>query len=142
MFSKIKNLFLNKEFLKFLLVGVVNTLVGCGLMFLLYNVAHCDYWISSASNYIVGGIVSYFLNKYFTFKNQKKSLMQVLLFILNLVICYVIAYVLAKALIYKVFDQYSITVKDNIAMFAGMCLYTGLNFIGQKLLVFKEDKNE
>lgn len=52
--------------LKFLLVGVVNTIVGTGLMFLLYNVFSVSYWISSAANYIVGSIVSYFLNKYFT----------------------------------------------------------------------------
>ena len=54
--------------LKFLLVGVVNTLIGTGTMFLLYNLAHCSYWVSSAANYVVGGIVSFFLNKYFTFR--------------------------------------------------------------------------
>ena len=37
---------------KFLLVGVFNTLVGCGTMFLLYNLAGCSYWLSSAANYI------------------------------------------------------------------------------------------
>ena len=47
--------------LRFLLVGVVNTLVGAGIMFLLYNLAGCSYWLSSAANYIVGGVVSYFL---------------------------------------------------------------------------------
>lgn len=46
--------------LKFLLVGVFNTLVGCGTMFLLYNLAHCSYWFSSAANYVVGSIVSFF----------------------------------------------------------------------------------
>ena len=29
---------------KFLLVGVANTLVGSGVMFLLYNLAHVHYW--------------------------------------------------------------------------------------------------
>ena len=56
--------------IKFLMVGVINTLVGTGLMFILYNVFSVNYWISSASNYIVGSIVSYFLNKYFTFQNK------------------------------------------------------------------------
>ena len=54
------------------MVGVINTLVGTGLMFILYNVFSVNYWISSASNYIVGSIVSYFLNKYFTFKNKER----------------------------------------------------------------------
>ena len=56
--------FFDPSMLRFLLVGVVNTLVGAGIMFLLYNLAGCSYWLSSAANYIVGGVVSYFLNKY------------------------------------------------------------------------------
>ena len=45
---------------KFLLVGVINTLVGTGTMFGLYNCLGCSYWVSSAGNYIVGSIaVSY-----------------------------------------------------------------------------------
>ena len=67
--------------LKFILVGIVNTLVGTGVMFLLYNVFHTGYWIASASNYIVGSVVSYFLNKYFTFQNKQKSVRMVILFL-------------------------------------------------------------
>ncbi len=58
---------------KFLLVGVINTLVGTGTMFGLYNCLGCSYWVSSAGNYIVGSIVSYFLNKYFTFKKSSEK---------------------------------------------------------------------
>lgn len=64
--DKIKNI-LDVTFWKFVLVGIVNTLVGTAVMFAAYNVLHLSYWISSASNYVVGSIVSYFLNKYFTF---------------------------------------------------------------------------
>ena len=39
--------------LRFILVGVINTLVGTVIMFGLYNLAHCSYWVSSASNYIL-----------------------------------------------------------------------------------------
>ncbi len=54
--------------LRFLLIGLVNTAVGCGTMFLLYNLAGCSYWISTTANYIMGGFVSFFLNKHFTLK--------------------------------------------------------------------------
>ncbi|MBR5260556.1 MAG: GtrA family protein, partial [Oscillospiraceae bacterium] len=60
--------FLDKTFLRFVAVGVVNTLFGSGIMFLFYNVFHFGYWISSASNYVFGSILSYFLNKHFTFR--------------------------------------------------------------------------
>ena len=48
-------------------------------MFGLYNLAglhtwgDTGYWISSAANYIIGSIVSFFLNKHFTFRNQEKG---------------------------------------------------------------------
>lgn len=71
--EKIKNM-LDITFWKFVLVGIVNTLVGTGVMFAAYNLLHLSYWVSSASNYVVGSIVSYFLNKYFTFQNKRKIL--------------------------------------------------------------------
>ena len=131
---------IDKQLLKFLLVGVINTVVGAGVMFLLYNLAHCDYWISSACNYVVGGILSYFLNKYFTFKNHEKSFKQIVLFIVNLTICYVIAYLGAKKAVYALFAAFPEKVRGNIALLTGMCLYTALNYFGQRLLVFSSRK--
>ena len=81
--NKIKK-WLDIRFLKFMVVGVINTVVGTAVMFIMYNVFHQSYWISSASNYVVGSILSYFLNKYFTFESKKKSLSQVLKFVLNI----------------------------------------------------------
>ena len=74
---------IDKTTIKFILVGIVNTLVGTGVMFLMYNLLHASYWISSASNYIIGSIVSYVLNKYFTFQNKEKSWKQLVKFALN-----------------------------------------------------------
>ncbi len=130
---------LDKKLLKFLLVGVINTIVGCGIMFLLYNVLGASYWISSACNYIAGGIVSYFLNKYFTFQNKEKSFKQILIFILNLALCYFLAYFCAKKSIYYLFANLSEKQRGNIALFTGMCLYTILNYLGQRFLVFNEN---
>ncbi len=134
---------IDKKFFKFLLVGIINTLIGAGVMFFLYNVIHTGYWFSSACNYIAGGIVSFFLNKYFTFSNHEKSIKQVIIFILNLVICYVIAYLIAKRAIYSILSAQTETIRGNVAMVCGMVLYTILNYIGQRLIVFAEkDKNE
>ena len=58
---------------KFLLVGVINTLVGTAIMFGLYNIAGCSYWVSSAANYVLTSILSFFLNKYFTFRSRERS---------------------------------------------------------------------
>ncbi len=128
----------DKVFLKFLLVGLINTCVGAGVMFLLYNFAHFSYWISSAANYIVGGIVSYFLNKYFTFKNKHSSVKQICFFILNLLVCYFVSYKIAKSVMYALLAGYSESLRGNCALFAGMCLYTMTNYIGQRFIVFRK----
>lgn len=123
--------------IKFLIVGVFNTLVGCGTMFLLYNLANCSYWFSSAANYVVGSIVSFFLNKYFTFQNHEKSWKQVVKFIINVAVCYFIAYGAAKPVVMNVLAAQPINIQENVAMFVGMGLYTVLNYFGQRFFAFR-----
>jgi len=133
----IKKLF-DKTLRNFILVGIINTLVGTGVMFLFYNVFYFSYWISSASNYIVGSIVSYFLNKHFTFKVQEKSIEYMLKFALNVAICYLLAYGIAKPLASAILSSASVPVQENVSMAVGMCIYVGLNYLGQRFFVFKK----
>ncbi len=127
----------DKVFLKFILVGIVNTLFGTAIMFLFYNLFHLNYWISSASNYIFGSILSYFLNKYFTFQNKTASFKGVLKFIFNISLCYLLAYGIAKPIAFKILSGYPQNIQDNIAMLTGMCLFVAFNYIGQRFFVFK-----
>ena len=95
MWNKIKGLF-DAKMLRFLIVGVVNTLFGTTLMFVLYNCwldayGSTGYWISSAANYFFGSILSYFLNKYFTFRNHERGWRPILRFTLNITVCYLLA---------------------------------------------------
>lgn len=131
-----KKLF-DKTMIKFVLVGLFNTLVGCGTMFLLYNLAHCSYWFSSAANYVVGSIASFFLNKYFTFQNHERSIKQVVKFIVNVAVCYLIAYGAAKPVVMWLLSGQPVKVQENVAMFVGMGLYTVLNYFGQRFFAFK-----
>lgn len=34
------------------------------------------------------------------------------------------------------------TVQENIAMLAGMCIFVGMNYLGQRFVVFREAENE
>lgn len=133
-----KNSFFDKKFLKFILVGIVNTLVGTAIMFGLYNLAGCGYWVSSAANYIIGSILSYFLNKYFTFQNKSRSWKIVAKFVLNIAVCYFIAYGLAKPAVLWLLSSQTKKIQDNIAMLVGMGLFTLLNYAGQRFFAFKE----
>lgn len=122
------------------MTGILNTIVGTAVMFGLYNLAHCDYWVSSAANYIVGSILSFFLNKYFTFENKGWSWKQVFRFVLNIAVCYLVAYGIAKPAVKMVFSGFAINIQENLAMFVGMCLFTALNYLGQRFYAFS-DKN-
>ncbi|MBQ5840336.1 MAG: GtrA family protein [Clostridia bacterium] len=125
---------------KFLLVGVINTLVGSAIMFGLYNLAGAGYWFSSAANYILTSILSFFLNKYFTFRNRERSFRQVIRFAVNIALCYGLAYGLAEPLIRWLLAGQSVALRENVAMLAGMCLFTGFNYLGQRFFAFKEAK--
>lgn len=123
---------------RFLLVGVINTLVGCGAMFLLYNLAHWSYWLSSAANYVLGGVVSFFLNKYFTFRKREWSWNQVVKFAANVALCWLLAYGLAQPLAGYLLSAWPVRVRENVAMLVGMCLYTALNYLGQRFFAFRK----
>ena len=81
---------------RFIVVGIINTLFGTAIMFVFYNVFHFSYWFSSASNYFFGSILSYFLNKHFTFRYGKADFKSIAKFTINIIVCYLLAYSIAK----------------------------------------------
>lgn len=128
------------KLLKFTMVGVVNTLVGTAIMFGLYNIFHFSYWASSASNYILTSILSYFFNRCFTFKDTGPMGKSGLRFFLNIAVCYLLAYGMAKPAIIFALAGQSAVIQDNVSMLLGMCIFVGLNYFGQRLFVFKNQK--
>ena len=131
---------IDKTVLKFLLTGILNTLIGTGIMFLLYNLARCSYWVSSAANYLVGGIVSFFLNKYFTFQNKTWEWAQTAKFVLSVAVCWLVGYGLAKPLVLYLLRGCTVKLQENAAMLVGMCLYTALNYFMQRFFAFAKKK--
>jgi len=137
----LKNKFFDAKLIKFLIVGVFNTLVGMAIMFGLYNLAGCNYWVSSAANYVVGSILSYFLNKYFTFQNKSRSWITIAKFILNISVCCLLAYGMAKPAVLWLLIGQTQKIQENAAMLVGMVLFTFLNYAGQRFFAFSEDTN-
>ena len=132
--------FFDRTFWKFILVGVANTLFGTGIMFIFYNVFHFSYWISSASNYFFGSVLSYILNRMFTFLSGETTTKTLPRFVINISLCYLLAYGMAKPLVSYILSSFSQNIQENIAMLVGMCLFVGLNYIGQRFFVFKMEK--
>ena len=130
-------LFTDKTFSKFVMVGVVNTVVCTSIMFIFYNVFHLSYWVSSASNYFFGSICSYLLNKHFTFQYHEKGFKSLIRFTINILVCYLLAYGIAKPFIRWIFSGFNDTIQDNISMALGMCLFVVFNYLGQRFFAFK-----
>jgi len=127
----------DRKFFKFILVGIINTIIGSAIMFLLYNAAHLSYWFSSACNYIFTSILSFFLNKYFTFNVRHWSAFMVIAFIMTIAISYFIAYGISKPIMNYLLRASPQKLRENVALLTGMCLFTGLNYLGQRLVVFR-----
>ena len=123
---------------RFIIVGIINTLFGTAIMFVFYNVFHLSYWFSSASNYFFGSILSYFLNKNFTFRYGKTDLKSIARFTINILICYLLAYGIAKPVIKLLLSNYSVSIQENVSMMLGMVLFVGLNYLGQRFFAFKK----
>lgn len=139
--KRIKALF-DEKLWKFLLVGILNTVVGNGLMFLLYNLASLGYWPATAISYTLASVMSYFLNRYFTFRYQGGGWQVAARFALNIAVCYGLAYGLAKPLVYRLLADASARLRDNLAMLVGMCLFVGFNYLGQRFFAFREPKQD
>ena len=114
-------------------------------MFGLWNLAglhtwgNTGYWISSAANYIVGSVVSFFLNKNFTFRNQETGSGVVLRFILNITVCWLLAYGLAKPAVTYLLSGlgFSEQLCGNLTMLIGSGLFVILNYFGQRFFAFR-----
>ena len=125
------------KFWKFVVVGIVNTIIGTFIMFSLYNFAGLSYWVSSAMNYILTSILSYFLNKHFTFQHRDNSWKSALKFALNIAVCYIVAYGFAKPLTIFALGNATVSVQENVAMMVGMVFFTACNYLGQRFFAFK-----
>lgn len=136
--KKILSKIFDKTFLKFIAVGVANSLFGTAIMFGLYNLLDVNYWISSAANYIFGSVLSYFLNKTFTFEYKATNASVIIRFILNITICYFLAYGLAKPLVRMILSNSSLSIQENVSMLVGMGAFVIFNYIGQRFWTFKQ----
>lgn len=135
--AKLRKLF-DRTFWKFILVGVANTIFGTAVMFVFYNVFHLGYWISSLSNYVFGSILSYVLNRMFTFRSKDAAVKTLPRFVINIGLCYFLAYGIAKPLTAQVLRDLPGNIQENLAMIVGMCLFVALNYIGQRFVVFRD----
>ena len=125
---------------KFLLVGVGNTLLSMALMFLLEGLG---YWPSTAIAYVAGAVMSFLLNRRFTFRSEETFWRSAVKFALNVAVCYVLAYSLAQPVAGWVLGNTGMEEvwQERLTKLGGMALYTVLNYFGQRFFAFRRGRN-
>ncbi|MGG4203970.1 GtrA family protein [Paenibacillus jamilae] len=129
------------SFFRFLVVGVLNTICGMSVMFLLFNTLGTNYWLSTFIGNSVGATVSYFLNKRFTFKNNASHGQTIWKFVFIILICYLLSYCLSYLISHFLISSLSIknnVILGNLSILIGNIFYTLINYVGQKFIVFSK----
>ena len=121
--SKIK-----KELKRFLVAGISAVGTDLATYYLLLNFLETD--IAKAISFLLGTIVAFIINKYWTFEKHEKSYKEIIKF------GFLYSFTLSANVITNniILDMFSITL---IAFLIATGVSTVLNFIGQKWWVFK-----
>ena len=128
---------IDKSIPKFLLVGVGNTLLSMVLMFLLEGLG---YWPSTAIAYVAGAVMSFFLNRHFTFRSEETFLRSAVKFAINVAVCYALGYGLARGFMGLLAPWSPLPPLwwERLSKLVGMGLYTVLNYFGQRFFAFRK----
>ena len=133
----LKTLF-DKTFFKYFAVGCFNTVVGNGIMFTAYHLLRLPDWLSFGANYFFTSILSYFLNKRFTFGKKGRSPRTAMRFAMNIALCCTIAFGIAKPIAVWLLAGAGKTAQDYGAMLSGQVLFVILNYLGQRFFTFRD----
>ena len=126
--------FLRHTLVRYILTGILNTFFGLGIIYLLkWAMAFSDI-SANLCGYLLGFIMSFFLNKKWTFKFQGTSHRTFLKFSLLVVM----AYATNLAFVVLAVDHWNFG--GYMAQAVGIFPYTAINYFGSKYWVFRECK--
>ena len=134
--------FFSAEFIRFAMVGVINTLVGAAIMFGAHNLFGVSTEISKILNYTLTSVMSFFLNKHFTFRNKGNMWPQIVRFALVIIACYLIADFLEIQIMTRLLIVQSEKWHNNLSMLVHMLIFIALNYTGQRFFAFREKRRE
>ncbi|SNX68077.1 putative flippase GtrA [Bacillus oleivorans] len=125
------------SFFRFMLVGIVNTIVGLSVIMLFMNGLGFTYWSSTFIGNSAGAAVSFFLNRGFTFQSDIPCWKGLPRFVCIILISYFLAYYLGQHIVSLMYNRpYLPFSEETIAVLLGTGLYTLINYMGQKYIVF------
>lgn len=122
---------LKKQIPKFIFVGCISVATDLSLYMLLQSIVNYD--ISKGLSFVSGSLVSFFLNRHWTFEQNHSTLKQSFRFFL-LYMATFITNVLTNNFILRALPEFII-----FAFFIATGISTIINFLGSKFWVFTND---
>jgi len=122
-----------KQFVKFALVGVLNTAIHYGVFYSLYEFVGLYYVLASGIGFCLAVTNSYFFNKFWTFKRRGSDVRRefVKFFIVN---CLTLSINLGSmAILVELFAMH-----PPVAQLVTIGITLVINFLGNKFWTFKE----
>lgn len=121
------------EFKKFIIVGILNTIVGYGLFAILIY-ANIFYLLSLTISHVLATLHSYLWNRFFTFRSANRMWQELPKF----AIVYSVIYVLNFLLLYVAVDLFKFNVLVSQLFILGVV--TVISFLGQRYWTFRSIK--
>ncbi|RDU56684.1 GtrA family protein [Helicobacter sp. MIT 99-5507] len=120
----------DSKFVRYLIIGVFNTAIGYGIIFILMAFLVIPE-IANIIGYIIGIIISYVLNKIYTFRTKTKSKKEFFRFVICMICSYLINFIVL-VILYRNFgvDKYIATIIASV-------FYTISGYIFSKYFAFK-----
>ena len=140
MFKKLFSFFWDRSLLFFLIIGALNTLVSMvGSQLLL---GALGYWGSTALMFAVCSVFSFIFNRKYSFQSKAPLLQSAVRFTVVIAVCYLVSFGLSDFLVPWVVDAFAWPISTEwvtrIAMLVAQVIFTGMNYIGQRLWAWKE----
>lgn len=119
------------QFVRFLMVGVFNTLYGFAIIFACMYWLGLDPYVSNVIGYTCGLITSYVLNKVFTFKSAARGSREAIRFLA----VFAVAYLSNLGLLY-ICVQWA-GMNEGLSQIVAGVAYVGVSFLLNKYYVFR-----
>lgn len=141
---KIENSNKYVQFVKYCLVGVLNTLVTFGVIYICKSFLDLNLYVSNALGYIAGVVNSFLCNKQWVFQSKGGYRREALVFVMGFLICYGIqlwtVWIITDSWFGSEIYQLTAAIAISgygIATLIGNVVYTLANFLYNKLVTFK-----
>ena len=131
------------QFVRYCLVGVLNTLVTLGVIYLCKSFLGWNLYVSNALGYICGVINSFLCNKSWVFKSKGGYRKEAIRFFIGCGLCYAlqffVVWMLTNSWIGSLdFMVYGVVISGyGIATLLGNVMYTLANFVYNRTVTFK-----